>query len=228
MPRPKRQRAPRAPDLVGRRFGYLTVLRRNGRKGRNAGWLCRCICGFEKTVGADDLRRGQVASCARGHYNRPLIRVVAPEECHIWYAMHQRCYNKLNTGYRNYGARGVRVHKRWHHLENFISDMGPRPSPLHSLDRYPDNDGDYAPSNCRWATKKEQSRNTRRNIYVQTRGKKVAVADFANQLGLTAVIVRKRLYRGWTLDEALSLPAGKHKARANPEDIVVKIPIDNT
>lgn len=85
-------------------------------------------------------------------------------EYHTWSSMIQRCGNSNNPAYKQYGARGIKVCKRWKKFRNFLLDMGKRPSPRHSLDRFPNNDGDYEPNNCRWATDREQSFNTSRNV----------------------------------------------------------------
>lgn len=216
-------------NLAGREFGHLIAMRREGRTARReALWRCRCICGRECHVPAIRLTSGVTRSCGQKHYFRNLITKVAKAELNIWHLMLDRCYNPRNGSFKNYGARGIRVCDRWHRFEDFLSDMGPRPSPKHSVDRFPDMDGSYEPGNCRWATSKQQRRNTRANVFVEVDGTRYALSDFAETLGLTAVIVRKRLARGWSLNEALSLPAKKHKSRAVPEEIVVKARLDKT
>jgi hypothetical protein len=96
-----------------------------------------------------------------------------------------RCTNTKNKRWKDYGGRGISVCQRWlDSFENFFADVGPRPSPQHSLDRYPDNDGDYEPGNVRWATRQQQNGNTRKNIYVRHQGKRMCIAEFARAVGI--------------------------------------------
>lgn len=161
---------PNLLDLTGQPFGRLTVTSRgpNGKHGE-VRWHCRCTCGNETLVYAGNLRSGDTRSC--GCLSRELLvtrstthgaaRVGAETpEYHAWHAMFQRCTNPHHASWEDYGGRGVTVCERWQSFENFIADMGPRPSPKHSLDRT-NNDGNYEPSNCRWATWNEQARNRR-------------------------------------------------------------------
>lgn len=167
---------------VGQRFGRLVVIEQAPRNSPNNHrmWVCRCDCGSEKTVVGSELPRGRLRSC--GCLRRDLIatkskgneygvrhggaRLVrdgrfAPEY-RCWRGMIQRCEQPTHIGYKDYGGRGITVCKRWREsYAAFLADMGRKPSLKHSIDRYPDNDGDYEPGNCRWATAKEQSANQR-------------------------------------------------------------------
>lgn len=123
----------------------------------------------------------------------------------VWNAMRGRCLNPKNPAYIHYGARGIGICPRWLSYENFLADMGRRPSPAHELDRR-DNDGDYEPGNCRWATHKEQTRNTRRNRIVTVRGQKMPLVAAAELLGITLDMARYRMRKGRSLEG----PKGKH------------------
>lgn len=132
-------------------------------------------------------------------------------EYKCWIGVKKRCYEKQCHGYERYGGRGIIMCDRWKFsFANFLSDMGPKPSLDHSLDRFPDVNGNYEPGNCRWATRKEQSRNKRNNIYVDYNGEKVLLADLAEKNGLESRVVRDRLKSGWELHEAVTTPLIKH------------------
>jgi hypothetical protein len=122
-----------------------------------------------------------------------------------WASMIHRCANPKSTAYYLYGARGIKVCERWKKFENFIADMGPRPSDKRSIDRK-DNDGDYEPANCRWATDREQCRNFRRNHNLTCRGETKPLVAWAEQVGMNKHTLRHRLIYGWTIEDAIFKP----------------------
>ncbi len=129
-------------------------------------------------------------------------------EYRAWEHMKNRCYRPTVPGYKNYGGRGIRVCDRWlgeDGAANFLADMGPRPSAKHSVDRI-DNDGDYTPENCRWATRAEQSRNRRRNVMLTHDGLTMCVADWADRLGIKRATLQIRVRRGWSVARMLTTP----------------------
>jgi hypothetical protein len=158
-------------DLAGQTFGRLTVIERVAHIPRPH-WLCRCECGTERIVRADNLRRGLTRSCGCFHREQWIASVsthghLRNGEVHplywTWASMHQRCRNPNHargTRWMHYGGRGITVCERWGGRDgfaHFIADMGERPD-RHTLDRV-DPDGNYEPGNCRWATYREQNLN---------------------------------------------------------------------
>jgi hypothetical protein len=135
---------------------------------------------------------------------------------HSWIAMIRRCHASSEPGYKNYGARGIKVCDRWRNsFVAFLADMGGRPSPKHTLDRI-NNDGNYEPGNCRWATVSEQMQNTRRTRLLEHKGERLSIHAWARKLGLTNQAMHERV-KEWPLERALSEPA---KARLRPPVLI--------
>lgn len=128
-------------------------------------------------------------------------------EYETWGRIRQRCTNPKNPAFPDYGARGIRMCERWASFENFYADMGPRPSPKHSIDRR-DNNGDYSPENCRWATLKQQSRNKRNNVWIEHDGKRMILEDWATETGLPRTTLEQRVWRAWPDDLVVTAPHG--------------------
>lgn len=209
-----------APIIAGQRFSRLTTIRRDDSRGPKIYWVCRCECGVEKSVGATNLLGSRTKSCGclltdflRGRSTHRATcagtvdhRKHTPEYS-AWSAIKNRCCSTSSQYYGRYGGRGIGLCDRWFSsFVNFLSDMGPRPSPLHSIDRI-DNDGNYEPSNCRWATKIEQNRNRRSNLVLTAFGQSMPLAGWAEKTGIGRQTIRQRLRHGWTVEDALCIPA---------------------
>lgn len=134
-------------------------------------------------------------------------------EYRIYHSMKQRCYNPKNNQYKDYGGRNIGLCDSWlESFDNFIIDMGPKPTRKHSIDRI-NNDKDYSKENCRWATRIEQARNRQYNVYIDYRGSKTLAADLADKYGMNREVLVMRVYRGWDVEKALTTPIRKYSKK---------------
>lgn len=203
-------------EFIGRRFGRLTVIGhadRTGLRSKKRRWVCRCDCGGTSKVFTTNLTNNSTQSCGCLHSERASKRLRQQATTHgltgspeyvVWHNMKQRCLNPRHPQFRNYGGRGIAIWRPWiSSIEAFIRDVGPRPSPNHSLDRFPNNDGNYEPQNVRWATSTEQANNMRPNTLLNT-GE--TIHEAARRLGVPYGRLRSRLQMGWTESVAMSTP----------------------
>jgi len=200
-------------QLQGQRFGRLVAIRDigHGTSGCRL-WLCRCDCGEEAQVVTSSLRRGLTKSCGCLARELSAVRLSGVSTTHgmcdgpeyqSWKRMKARCLNPNDCGYDYYGGRGIAVCSEWlDSFGSFFEDMGARP-PKTSLDRI-DNNGPYSPDNCRWATRAEQQRNTRQNHNLTHEGRTMCLAAWAEETGLNYVTLAARIYRGWSVERALT------------------------
>jgi hypothetical protein len=200
--------------MIGKQFHRWTVLARHGSTPRGFAVLtCRCECGTVKNIQATSLSRRSNPSKSCGCLRReggPITHGAtkhgqATPEYRAWIGMKQRCYWKSFAQFRDYGGRGITVCDRWRNsFENFLADMGPRPTPGHSLDRFPDVNGNYEPSNCRWATIAEQHRNRRDNRLITHDGKTQCITAWAEECRINLSTLRSRLRNGMAIPAALT------------------------
>lgn len=196
-------------ELSGLRFGALTVLGLLRVEKKKSIWQCACDCGAVVQIIGSSLTTGNTSSC--GCQARKLTgersRTHGMSDTALyrrWQGMLTRCENPNSSSYPNYGGRGIKVCDKWHSFENFLDDMGEPPAKSYSIERI-DNNGDYAPENCKWASRAEQSRNTRKNRVIEFRGASMCLKDWADDLGMDQASLKERLDK-WTLDAALTTP----------------------
>jgi len=205
-------------DLTGEKFGRLRVLKLSGKdKHGHKKWLCLCECGNESFVLGDNLKKGNTSSCGclaaelrvrnkTIHGHRGALQT---GEYTAWINMKMRCTNLKDDAYHRYGGRGISICKQWlNSFETFISDMGNKPTKNHTIDRI-DNDGNYEPSNCRWATRSEQMNNYSRNRLIVLFGVTYTVKQASKVFELKYTFLRDRIYRGWEPHDAVFTPQFK-------------------
>lgn len=193
-------------DLTGMIFNEWTVLER----ATSIHWRCRCSCGKEKLIQPNSLKTGKSKSCGcKGSDWCRKHGMDGTSTYNIWSVMKQRCHNINHGLYQNYGGKGISVCDRWREsFNNFHADMGTKPEGM-SLDRI-DPKGNYSPENCRWASSKEQNRNKINTIYLEYKGERKPLAEWAEIKGMRRKTLRERLKMGWTVERALETPI-RHK-----------------
>ena len=195
---------PSYENLIGQAFGKLTVYEEYYDFDKKR-WMvfCICDCGNITTTAIDkgSLKNGHTKSCGCLIKEKARIRVTThgnskkgklTPEYRAWKGIRGRCLNPNNSNFHHYGGRGIKVCEKWNKFENFLEDMGRRPAPEYSIDRI-DNNGDYCPENCRWATRKEQNGNRRDNVWLECDGIKMIKIDWLKELGIDHVFVDYRL-----------------------------------
>jgi hypothetical protein len=204
----------RFQDLTGLKFGRLTFVGYLGKTfGTTFHWECRCDCGKTIIAQSKNIKNGRTKSC--GCFQIETIKKLRTThgECQLdrrspeyraWAAMKSRCNNPKGRGYEDYGGRGIKVCDKWSKsFEDFLADMGRRPSPKHSLDRFPNNDGNYEPDNCRWATPRQQNSNTRKSLNISIRGETKCLSEWARISGNSKQLIHQRLKKGWEKEKAI-------------------------
>lgn len=196
---------PKLVDLSGRKYGRVTVIRRHANYiNRFVHWDCICDCGVEFVTRGQSLTLGRTQSC--GCKSRE--RVKAMGEANKKHGMRNtqiyHIWSGIARGRTTRGYSGVKTCDRWRKFENFYADMGPMPSPEHSIDRIDGAKG-YSPENCRWATVVEQNNNKRTNRVLEFNGERRTVAEWARHIGINYETLLNRVTRhGWSVERALT------------------------
>ena len=190
---------------VFNRYTVLGIYKRPDQYPKYA--LVQCSCGSQpKYVRTAILKLGQAGSCGcfhkeqvtkHGQWNNPLFKT--------WKSMMERCYKPNTKSYKRYGARGITVCERWHNIDAFIQDMAASFQNGLTIDRI-DNNGNYEPSNCRWATKKQQNRNYSRNLLIEYNGSKMCLIEWSEKLNIKYSTLWDRLNMGWSIEKTLTTP----------------------
>lgn len=208
-------------EWIGKRFGMLLVIARNGTGASGSRWLCKCDCGKETTISLCNLHRGKNSISCGCMSSRHFIGQRSKthggsktETYRIWCGMIRRCEYKQHRHYHQYGGRGIKVCPEWRNsYEQFLKDMGERPANK-SIDRI-DTNGDYCKQNCRWATHLEQASNTRSNHLITCDGKTLNITQWGRLIGLDSRVIHKRLKMGWDVKSAVSTPSKYRKRSKN-------------
>lgn len=201
-------------DLTGKKFGRLKVIEYYGtNKNGRALWLCQCDCGNKKVVLGNTMISKLVISC--GCYNREQAKKRKTKHSmsniklyKVWNGIKTRCYNKKFTYYNNYGGRGITMCDEWKNdFAKFYSwAINNGYTEGLTIDRI-NNDGNYEPSNCRWATRREQNNNMRKTIIIKYNGKEQTISKWAKEFNLNRTALYYRIKRGWSVEKALTTPS---------------------
>ena len=193
-------------DISGKKFGRWTVIQKDkSDKAGIAVWLCRCDCGKESLISGNSLRSGNSISCGCFRKENPNHKTHGQSETKVylvWRSMIARCYNKNVIAYKDYGGRGISVCDKWRDsFENFISDMG-LPPPKHTIERK-NNNGNYEPENCLWASYKVQANNRRGNRIIVINGISKTMSQWSEEYGVKVGTIWSRLKNGWSPELAV-------------------------
>jgi hypothetical protein len=197
----KHKRIGKYKDITGQTFGKLKVVSVAYKVNTKYCWNCICECGKAAIIEGNRLRSGKTKSC--GCLRKTQNGLSQSSIYNVWISMIHRCCNENSTGYKNYGARGISVCKRWiNSFEAFYEDMGNKPDGL-TLDRI-DVNGNYNKDNCRWATTKVQSNNRRNTVFIEAFGKKQLILEWSKEKNIKEATLRARLKYGWSPEKILT------------------------
>lgn len=197
---------PKRMDLTGQRFEKATVLSFAGIRNANSMWHCRCDCGESFVAAGCHLVSGHTGSCGCLLRRRGGLSRKHRAEYKTWDHIKQRCYSATAPAFHRYGGRGITMCDRWRDsFEAFFDDMGPRPTPQHTIDRV-DNDGPYSPHNCRWATKREQAENRHTTLLVAMGDERMPLSEASRRTGIAYQTLYNRAKNGCRGDALFRQP----------------------
>lgn len=197
-------------DLTGEQFGHLTVIKQV-QNIKYTSWECRCSCGNIATITTNSLRTKKTKSC--GCLSREVTKkrmtthgMYGSPEHRAWRHMKERCYNPNAKDFKNYGARGIKVCKKWRKsFMAFFNYIGKKPHKNFSIDRI-NNNGNYCPGNVRWTNRKTQANNSRRNCLITIDGVTKNIIQWAETMGISKLTICNRLHMGWPHEKAILHP----------------------
>ena len=185
---------------------------KHGKNVKYANCVCECGVKFESFLG--HVKDGHTKSCgcrriSSAKKSFTTHGYTVGKNLHptykTWRGIRNRCLVTTNPKFSRYGGRGIKICKRWMDFKNFLADMGVKPTPQHSIERI-NNNGNYSPKNCKWATTAEQSRNRRSNIWLEFKGEKMICADWAKRVGINYATLKYRIKAGWSAEKVLCTP----------------------
>lgn len=199
-------------EVIGKRFGRLTVISYSHSKGYHHYYLCKCDCGNEKIILKGSLLQGYTQSCGCLQKERTSESHLLPDGYHhlqhIYRKMVKRCYDVNDPNYKRYGARGIKICEQWLNDNNSFREWAVSHGYREDLQiERVDNDGDYCPENCKWITKYEQSLNRRSSVRITYNGKTQTLKEWARELGINNTTLHNRInYYGWSIEKAFTTP----------------------
>lgn len=207
---------PNRLNLQNQKFGRITVLKYIDK----SYWLCICNCGKTFKTKGTLIKNNHTRSC--GCLQKEIAKKSCIKRCtthnktyskiyNTWKGMLQRCYNKKDPAYKNYGGRGIKVCKKWHKFKNFLNDMGSRPNNK-CLERK-HNNKNYDKNNCIWVSMKKQCRNKRNNHIIIYKNKKLTITEWAEKSKINKSVILKRLKNGWSIKKTLTTKVRKYIRR---------------
>lgn len=215
----------KAINLEGQRFGRLVAIEPIPRPGSRRRWRCKCDCGNETLTPTQNLLSGKAKSCGCMKIEKATKHGDSRTRIYrIWNGMKNRCNNENEIGYENYGGRGITVCEEWNNSFEEFRDWSFENGYKEGLtiDRI-DVNGNYEPSNCRWVTMAEQNRNKRDNVYLTYNEETKILGDWARLFGIKNNTLSRRIKDGWTVEQALTIPASKQNRVLVPLDTKPKV-----